>query len=54
MNRQVLVPLLVFFCLVGQLQAQSPTIENVPPVVVKTTPEAGTAEVDALANKIRI
>ena len=54
MNRHVLVPLLVFFCLAGQLRAQDPTIDNVPPVVVKTTPEAGTAEVDAATTEIRV
>ena len=54
MNRQLLVPLLAFFCLVGQLQAQSPTIDNVSPVVVKTTPEAGTDGVDAATTEIRV
>ena len=54
MNRQILLPLLVFFCFVGQLQAQSPTIDNVPPVVVETTPEAGAAEVDAATAEIRV
>ena len=54
MNRQLLVPLLAFFCLIGQLQAQSPTIDNVSPVVVKTTPEAGTGGVDATTTEIRV
>ncbi len=54
MKRQVLVSLLVFFCIAGQLRAQDPTIDNVPPVVVKTTPEAGIGEVDAATTEIRV
>ncbi len=40
MTRQLRVSLIAFVLVAGQLQAQSPTIENVSPVVVKTTPEA--------------
>jgi len=54
MKRQVLVSLLVFFCIAGQLRAQDPTIDNVSPVVVKTTPEAGTSEVDVTTTEIRV
>lgn len=54
MKRQRLVPLIVLFCCAVQGQAQSPTIDNVPPVVVKTTPEAGTSEVDVTTREIRV
>lgn len=54
MKRQRLVPLIVLFCFAVQSQAQSPTIDNVLPVVVKTTPEAGTSEVDVTTTKIHV
>jgi len=46
MTRQLRVSLIALFLVAGQLQAQSPTIENVSPVVVKTTPEAGSSGVE--------
>ena len=54
MTRQLRVSLIAFFLVAGQLQAQSPTIENVSPVVVKTTPEAGRSGVDVGTTEIRV
>ena len=54
MTRQLCVSLIALFLVAGQLQAQSPTIENVSQVVVKTTPEAGRSGVDVGTTEIRV
>ncbi|MEE2686073.1 MAG: Ig-like domain-containing protein [Planctomycetota bacterium] len=53
-QRLGLVPLVVLLCCAVHGQAQSPSIDNVPPVVVKTTPEAGSSEVDVTTTEIRV
>lgn len=50
---------IIFVALVGGLvsaaaQADDVTLEAVPPVVVKTTPEAGTADVDPKLTEIKV
>jgi RNA polymerase sigma-70 factor (ECF subfamily) len=49
----------VFVALVGSLtgaaaRADDVTLESVPPVVVKTVPEAGTADVDSRRTEIKV
>jgi hypothetical protein len=38
----------------GRLLAEEVTLESVPPVVVKTVPEAGTGDVDAALAQIKV
>lgn len=44
----------LFGCLIRQTCAEEITLENVPPVVIKTTPVAGAAEVDPKLSEIRV
>jgi len=55
MTRMMLTVLIVGGALLtAAARAQEPTLESAPPVVVKTVPEAGAAEVDASTTEIQV
>jgi RNA polymerase sigma-70 factor (ECF subfamily) len=44
----------VLFCFLGVGRTQEVTLDSVPPVVVKTVPEAGSSDVDPTTKEIRV
>jgi hypothetical protein len=51
---RTLVPAGLLVLFFGTVQAQEITLESAPPVVVKTVPEAGSAEVDPATTEVRV
>jgi len=55
MKRMTIVPVVLACGLIGGVVwAQDVTLQSVPPVVVKTVPEAGTADVDPALAEIKV
>ncbi|MFO0888600.1 MAG: Ig-like domain-containing protein [Isosphaeraceae bacterium] len=55
MTRAIVLPFAAMFILItGSGRSQEITLESVPPVVVRTVPEAGSAEVDPGTKEIRV
>lgn len=51
---KILLALPVWMALAAFMQAQDVTLESVPPVVAKTVPEAGSAEVETTVKEIKV